>query len=246
MLHLSDITLVVLAGNHIAPSEAAIGDVLKKFSFDDIIIFADQFILPPPGGRVVVTPFSSVEDATRIAWREIFPRLKTSHILSMHWDGYPVRPEYWNDDFRQYDFIGAVWPWFNERAVGNTGFSLQSKHLLESIQSLAFRQPEDVALCRHYRPQLEQEYGIKYAPVSIADRFSIEHGPPHLQALGFHGLWNMLYFMDDEAIRQRLGLLRESQWHNPQIDALASRAMIAGRRELYRWVLEAKYKIEQK
>lgn len=229
MIQLTDITLVVLEGNHTAVTEAAVEDVFKQFMFEDVLIFRDT-----PS-----TPFRSVEDATRIAWREVWPRLKTTHAMSMHWDGYPVRPYLWNDGFRDFDYIGAVWPWFTEHQVGNSGFSLQSRKFLQAIyedHAIPMKQPEDITLCREWRPYLEQEHGIHFAPESIADRFSVEHGPANPQTLGFHGVWNFIYHMDDDTVKQRLTLMGKGLWARDQVDTLAQRALIAGRRDLYRWV----------
>ena len=224
MLRLPDITLVMLAGDQTAVTKAALEDIFARFAFEEVMIFEDTPEMP----------FRSVEDATRIAWREILPRLKTTHILSCHWDGYPVNPDLWNDGFRIFDYIGAVWPWFSESQVGNSGFSLQSRRFLEAISDIPMEQPEDIVLCRRRRPLLESR-GVLFAPEEVADRFSVEHGPSRVP-LGFHGVWNMLYFMDDAAIKARLMLMGRGQWAKQQIDTLAVRAMIAGRRELYRWI----------
>jgi uncharacterized protein DUF5672 len=231
MLYLPDVTLVCLAGNHIRATEAALSDVFAAFAFEEVMIFADEPIL---WHDTIVTPMRSVEAATEIAWRGVLPRLKTTHVLSMHWDGYPVHPDQWSDDFRKFDYIGAVWPWFTERSVGNSGFSLQSRRFLEAITNLPMKQPEDISLCRDYRWKLESR-GIQWAPEDVADRFSTEHGPGRVP-LGFHGVWNMLYVMDDETLKQRLMLMTKDAWGRQQIDTLGMRAMVAGRRELYRWI----------
>lgn len=186
---------------------------------------------------VVVTGFSSVAKATRIAWRELLPRLQTDYALMCHWDGYPIHPERWTDEFLEYDYIGAVWPWFTERAVGNSGFSLQSRTFLEAIQDLPMEQPEDIVLCRRLRPQLERHHGIRFAPEEVADLFSTEHGPADFRSFGFHGLWNMLYFLDDDAMKQRMGMLTQGQWAAPQVEYTMQRALIGGRRGLYRWII---------
>lgn len=110
----------------------------------------------------------------------------------------------------------ANYPTYN---VGNGGFTLRSKKLLSAIKkvitnttidysqldSLPYSKKliidreyighltlvaEDTLICRTYAPILQKEYGIKFAPADIADRFSIEE---HIQSpwlgksLGFHG-----------------------------------------------------------
>jgi len=240
-LHLPDITLCVFAGNRIALTAAALSDTFAKLSFDRVMIFADKDF-DAPAADVVVTPFSSMEDATRIAWREVYPRLTTTHALWMQWDGYPMRPDLWTEAFREYDFIGPVWPWFTTYSVGNTGFSLQSRKLLRAVyedRSIVLRQPEDINICRIFRPYLEQRHGIRFASEVIADWFGIEHGPAYPKSFGVHGLWNLLYFMNDDEMKARMDMLAPAQWNNERmISTVGLRAMIAGRRELYRWIVQ--------
>jgi len=50
--------------------------------------------------------------------------------------------------------------------------------------------PEDSIICKIHKDILEQQYDIKFAPIEIADRFSVEHfcDPIWLgKSLGFHG-----------------------------------------------------------
>lgn len=234
MLHLPDITLVVLAGDRIALTELALADVVAKFAFEDILVFGNA---PVPGFETVVTPMTTIENATRVAWRDVYPRLNTTHGLWMQWDGYPTTPAMWTRDFQGFDFIGAVWPWFRERSVGNTGFSLQSKRFLGALLDFEPRQPEDITLCRDYRLGLE-ERGIKFAIEAYASWFSREYWPIGEKTFGFHGLWNMLDFLDDERMKERLSLLTPQQWRGQPVSILSYRCLEQRRRELYLWVEE--------
>ena len=47
-----------------------------------------------------------------------------------------------------------------------------------------FLLPEDVVICRKYRRQLERETAVKFAPVSVAEKFSQELSVPNHQPLG--------------------------------------------------------------
>jgi hypothetical protein len=139
----------------------------------------------------------------------------TDFNLVVQADGYAVNAEAWTDLFFEYDYIGASWPNESaERAVGNGGFSMRSKKLYQAILDLRRRYsledltqrltqndicedkfvghsiPEDNLICKIYRPTLEQQYGIRFAPAELADRFSIETnaGSPWFGAsFGFHG-----------------------------------------------------------
>ena len=95
----------------------------------------------------------------------------------------------WNNDWLQYDYIGAPFPisenayWANngERVrVGNGGFSLRSRKLLEMPlkNNWKLRQEqgffnEDGNVCCYWRKEFLEE-GIKYAPLELAVKFSFE------------------------------------------------------------------------
>ena len=90
-------------------------------------------------------------------------------------------------------------------SVGNGGFSIRSKKLLEIISKNDFpfisNMNEDVQICRYYRAKLEKEFFIKFPTEELADKFSYERTLPNFQTFGFHGLFNMWrYLNDDEMI----------------------------------------------
>ena len=91
----------------------------------------------------------------------------------------------------------------NAHAVGNGGFSLRSRTLLEALQDpqIVASHPEDTAICRTHREYLEREHGIAFAPATVADQFSFEHVEPRGPSFGFHGQINITRFVDDKAIR---------------------------------------------
>lgn len=140
--------------------------------------------------------------------KRLLRHIDTDYVLLIQWDGYVVHPEAWSEEFLLFDYIGARWP---HRAlgipaapsVGNGGFSLRSRALLEALQDprIAASHPEDVAICRTHRELLQREHAIAFAPDAIADRFSFEHLAPAARSFGFHGQINITRFVDDETIR---------------------------------------------
>jgi glycosyltransferase involved in cell wall biosynthesis len=109
--------------------------------------------------------------------KELTKHFNTEHVLTIHSDGYVLNWEAWDNKWLEYDYIGAVWDHFNEHQVGNGGFSLRSKRLcniLAQDDTIDDFHAEDDKICRKYRPYLEKKYGIKFAPVEIAKKFSIE------------------------------------------------------------------------
>lgn len=111
--------------------------------------------------------------------------IETSHVLIIHPDGYVLNWKAWNNDWLQYDYIGATWGYKDNKNVGNGGFSLRSKKLLDILatdDAINDFHPEDDKICRKYRPYLEEKYGIKFAPEEVANVFSIE-----AYGVGFEG-----------------------------------------------------------
>lgn len=133
---------------------------------------------------------------SRFMIKDLASHFDTSHVLTIHDDGYIQNPGAWKDEWLEWDILGAAWDWHNEHQVGNGGFSLRSKKLCSIVASdshITEMHPEDDMLCRKYRPYLEEKYGIKFAPVEVAKKFSIEaYGlRPEFQVyndeFGFHG-----------------------------------------------------------
>jgi hypothetical protein len=87
--------------------------------------------------------------------------------------------------------------------VGNGGFSLRSRRVLEASRELPLDPPliEDVIICRRCRPDLERQ-GIRFAPEAVASRFSYERMPPRGDEFGFHGSFNLVRLLPaDQALR---------------------------------------------
>lgn len=97
----------------------------------------------------------------------------------------------WKNEWLDYDYIGAVW---QDGVVGNGGFSLRSKRLLDALTDPSFSAPffpEDEKICRDWRTRLENNYHIKFAPAEVASDFSIEGGR-YTNQFGFHSFYTKL------------------------------------------------------
>jgi hypothetical protein len=113
--------------------------------------------------------------------------------LLVQLDGYPINEYSWCDDFLDYDYIGAPWPsWVHKSyLVGNGGFSLRSAKFIRACAHFKHRGvPEDRALCVDYHADLEDRFGIRFAPVEVAARFSTELIQTDISTVfGFHGFY---------------------------------------------------------
>lgn len=136
-------------------------------------------------------------DYSRFMVQELTKYVNTDHVLTIHSDGYILNSAAWDDSWMNWDYIGALWHWKPKHRNGNGGFSLRSKKFIEATADLSSRgiiknyHPEDERICDTYRPILEREYGIKYAPDQVCNKFSIEAfgnpDPRYTDQFGFHG-----------------------------------------------------------
>lgn len=137
--------------------------------------------------------FRDVGEYSNFILMNLVDYIDTTHLLLVQWDGFAVNAEKWDDEFLRYDYIGAPWPQFNApQNVGNGGFSLRSRRLMEALRDprLTLHDPEDVCICLTNRAVLEERHGLRFAPADIAASFAYERGPVPGPTFGFHGLFN--------------------------------------------------------
>jgi hypothetical protein len=226
-LHLPDVTVVCI--DNVAQDLAimALRDTLRQITPAQVLFWTDEAgsrklltaaILqgaPFEPETTVVRPFTEhgKEAADQPLWYEAPFEVRTSHYLTVQWDGWVIDAQAWTPTFLDYDFVGAPWWWHPPgQQVGNGGFSLRSRRLgaflADNREAFPYRYPEDDAIGRHYRPRLEAE-GFRFAPPELAYRFSIEHPSTdhrvrRVPTFGFHDIRNWGWVLSDEEIDTRL------------------------------------------
>ena len=203
-LALPDVTLFSLDTDHTALTDAAIATSMEQSDFGDVLRVSCDPSKSLLCRSEYVQPFASAKEHGAFFLKETASRIRTPFLLSIQWDGFIVDPSCWIDSFLHYDYIGARWPWHQEGSnVGNSGFSLWSKKLLEILgqeYTLPDNLPGDFFICHVLRPELERKYGIRFAPSHIADLFSYERHASTHRTFGFHGMFNMSSHIPDEQV----------------------------------------------
>lgn len=194
-LSLTQVTLCAATSVNVAATVHALEKSLARVDFADCILFTDATITPPhPSIRTLpISQLNSAQAYSRFLLANLADHIETSHCLVIQWDGHVLDPQFWNPAFLDYDYIGASWPQFaDSHNVGNGGFSLRSRGLLQACQTLRYDAavPEDVVISRVHREWLE-ERGLRFAPCAVADRFSAERAGDVLASFGYHGVWHM-------------------------------------------------------
>ena len=178
MLDLSAVTLLCLDSRSPQLAVRAMQRCLKQAQFAKAVLLTDKNKLPESASDIeyIQCPsMSSTRDYSEVLLRGIRSHVSGSHVLIVQWDGFILDANQWNCCFLDYDYIGAVWPQYSHNQVGNGGFSLRSVRLLDALQDerIVISHPEDLCICDRNRLLLENELGIKFAPIEIADRFSV-------------------------------------------------------------------------
>jgi hypothetical protein len=148
--------------------------------------------IPDSDPRVVrIDPITSIQEYSRFCIQDLAKYVDTDFALVIQHDGFILNPDAWTDEFLGYDYIGAPWWYMDDMNVGNGGFSLRSKKLLNLLQGADFItefHPEDRTIARTYSKKLK-ENGIQYAPQSLAEKFSIE-GASREEKIDADNTWN--------------------------------------------------------
>ncbi|MBP9822349.1 MAG: hypothetical protein KBC81_02830 [Candidatus Pacebacteria bacterium] len=172
----------------------------KDFEFAKIKLLTS---LDSDNSHVVkIEPVKSIREYSEFILKKLNDYIDTDFVLLIQHDGFILNPDAWDDRFLEYDYVGApLWKDGNY-VVGNGGFSLRSKKLLEFLQKdenifvpeisgEKYDLNEDWIICVQKREYLESK-GIRFAPVDVAKKFSFESnevdGADWTDQFGFHGL----------------------------------------------------------
>ncbi|MBI3632396.1 MAG: hypothetical protein HY225_03020 [Candidatus Vogelbacteria bacterium] len=182
MIELSNVTLMGIDCLNVERLQRALDISSREIQFADVKLLTSLSTNYP---RTVEIPhIGSIETFSDFCVRDLYKYVETDFVLLVQYDGFVINPGSWRSEFLKYDYVGAPWlvnQWsidthnfpqnsLGKLIVGNGGFSLRSKKLLEissrfsergAIQNL---HPEDVAICVWNRELFVAE-GIKFAPV---------------------------------------------------------------------------------
>lgn len=206
ILVLNDVTICAI--DCVTPILAlrALNKSLALVNFQEALLFTDSVLESETGVQTVkIDKLDSLEAYSKFLMKELYQFIDTPYVLIVQWDGFVIDSSAWRPEFLNFDYVGAKWPWHQDgKNVGNGGFSLRSKKLLEASASpdITFIEdmPEDDQICRVYRYGLENKFGIKFSPENIADHFSYERSLPDESTFGFHGIFNIWRYLDDSEV----------------------------------------------
>lgn len=208
MKHIANVTLVAVATTEVDATAKALEHSTRRLSFDKVLLISSYD--PNPGcsmyEHIAIQPFGSVGEWGKFVVFSLHEYIHTDHIILIHADGFIINPQSWDDEFLNYDYVGAPWPiprdnfsyrdyFGNIIRMGNS-VSLRSLKILRMPSEIGLDWAsadhgffhEDGFLCVQNRHIL-QAHGIVYAPLSVACRFSREKAIPEnegIKPFAFH------------------------------------------------------------
>lgn len=200
-----DVTLVAVSSISLSGTVEALRKSMREVRFARCLLLSDRLPDNVDLSDIEwrkIPRLTSRDDYSAFMLRELHRHVDTSHVLVVQWDGYVLNGAAWRESFLEYDYIGAPWPHFgDDHRVGNGGFSLRSRRLLEICAGLDSRngEAEDITICRTNRLLLENRHAMRFAPEHVARLFAYERCPSLGGEFGFHGAFNLVRVVDGNA-----------------------------------------------
>ena len=151
-LKLPDVTLLSATSSEVDEAQ-----ISMRISLHNIEFGAAKLLSPskpkkqyPDIEYVPIAPMNSVDDYNCMIFQDLHKYFNTSHCLIVQADSFVVNSRLWKNEFLEYDYIGGPWPnkieinpnlilHLEKNPVGNGGFSLRSKKLVEATSKINFK-----------------------------------------------------------------------------------------------------------
>jgi len=227
-LSLPNVTLLAATSVEIDMSQLALRISLRNIEFGAVKLLSSL----PPNKKysnieyIPIPVMNNIADYNRMIIENLHKYFQTSHCLLVQPDSFVVDSDLWKNEFLQFDYIGAPWSEklqinsnlildMKKNCVGNGGFSLRSRKLVETTAKINFDslkfpfKNEDIIIC-HYLYEQMLNNGISFATPEIAAKFSMEnenhlYGQDINKVFGFHGKQFREYFLNKYILRESIG-----------------------------------------
>jgi len=221
-IKLNNVTLLAVSSVNIDLVQDALKISSYEIDFASIkLLYTSEPKIKFPEIEYIHIPEMNLDGYSKFIVEDLNKYFNTTHCLIVQSDSFIVNPNEWNDDFLNFDYIGAPWTksvspkknlnieLLNNR-VGNGGFSLRSKKLALVCKELNFSDlklkfsisNEDIIIC-HYLYDYMKKNNIKFAPINLASNFSMEdektnnqYGYDINKVFGFHGKHLQVFFKE--------------------------------------------------
>ena len=206
MINLPDVTLLAISSVRIPGTIQSLELCSSKLKFAKVkfISHLKPDVLPDYIEFEQCPELKNIDDFNEYMFLEMGKHVSTSHCLIVQDHAYRLNSEKWNNAWLNYDYIGSPWRIvensyiandYTRSRVGNGGFSLRSKKLLELPKKTNWYlreeqgwKNEDGNICCYWKKEMLSQ-GIKYAPLELAIHFGFENVTEenkYVKPFGFH------------------------------------------------------------
>ena len=145
------ITLVAIDCAYPQLAAAALARSASQLPVARVLLLTDVAIEREGIEIVPIASIRSRAEYSQFVVKQLGAYIGTDYALVVQWDGFVIDSDAWADEFWNYDYIGAKWPHESgDFRVGNGGFSLRSKRLLNALA----RSASVIANCLKSNPAL--------------------------------------------------------------------------------------------
>src|SRR5690242_9449670 len=128
-LSLPNVTLVAISCVKYGETIKALEKSLQQITPAKTIFFTDADVIVH-GIEVVKIDTLDWEGYSDFVMNHLWRYVDTGYVLIQQHDSWVLNADCWDDEFYNYDYIGARWLYNDGRANGNGGFSFRSTKLL--------------------------------------------------------------------------------------------------------------------
>jgi hypothetical protein len=230
MINLDNITLATVSSIEIDLHVRSLRYSSQYFKFAKTKFFSDKEIKEDGIEWIKCEEMKDRLDYSFYMVNEFPKYIDTEFVLIVQGDGFIINPHKWTEIFLEYDYIGAPFPdepqygFTGDTRVGNGGFSLRSKKLIDMPIKLNLpgrdksvdRWWEDNYYCVAQRETLKK-HGCKFAPLEVAKHFSHEITSSDMEGIEPFGCHSKprKEFYDFENEHKRRASLRPSYYNWP-------------------------------
>ena len=192
-INLYNVSLVCVDDATTKEAYSLLTKICREIKFGDVKLFSSIALNK---NVTVIDPIKDIHDYDNFIYHNLNKYIQTDYCMIVQTDGHPINFAAWDDKFLQFDYIAAPWLWnidvnFQNK-VGNSGFCIRSKKLLQTLSEKYPNYdsnkdgPEDEHISVKIDYFLKQNEGVDFAPVEVAQKFSVENSM-YLGQFGFHG-----------------------------------------------------------
>ena len=130
-LSLKEVTLVCFDTRNVEVALESMNSSLSQVKFAESVLFTSKVLCSEDvinKAKMLdiklefVSEIKSITEYSYFILTKLDKYIHTKFCLLTQWDSWVIDSKFWDSDFLNYDYIGAIWPHYSENKIGNGGF----------------------------------------------------------------------------------------------------------------------------